>query len=293
MEHQHFDTIAVGIIDFKKLSFDSFLITADETLAEASLVYFDLASVTKPLSLHLMYLLHGQDFKDPWQWLLHHSAGLPPYTWLDKDRWREQVLAYDLKKSPTVYSDLSAIRLGLEIEKKYKSTLGELVRPYHHPELVHWSTLPAHAPCPRTGFREGVPIRGKVHDPRAFLSTNYMAHAGLFSSVTGVAETLLEWQRKFSFIEKTLEHIQKFPDDRFALGWDRAQDPKLTLAGPHCGKLTFGHTGFVGNAVWINGEKNKGAIILSNGTQNYWYDKDGLNKLRRSVATYAWTGTLS
>lgn len=289
MSGQDFDTLGVASVDFSIGKFESFVLTADETLLTAPCIFFDLASITKPLTLHLMYLLHQGDFKEEWMHLLHHQAGLPPYAWLDKKIWRSQVKDYKLSASATLYSDLSAIRLGLEIEDKYQKSLNVLVRPHHHHDVLHWSVLPPYVPCPATGFRNGKVIRGEVHDPRAFITRDYMSHAGLFSTINGLAETLMNWQKKFNFIEKTEEYIKSHPDQRFALGWDRAQDAKLSLAGAHFSPTTFGHSGFVGNMVWVNPVKRKAVIVLSNGTQRYWYAKQGLNRLRRSIADYIWT----
>ena len=64
--------------------------------------------------------------------------------------------------------------------------------------------------------------------------------------------------------------------------------PNDTLAGNGCSQATAGHLGFTGTSVWIDFEKEVGHIILSNATQNYWYEKAGLNQLRRTIGQLVW-----
>jgi len=61
-------------------------------------------------------------------------------------------------------------------------------------------------------------------------------------------------------------------------------DTKLTLAGSRANLSTFGHLGFTGTSIWIDSERKVGTVILSNATQNYWYDKAELNKLRKFIS---------
>ena len=41
-------------------------------------------------------------------------------------------------------------------------------------------------------------------------------------------------------------------------------------------------------AIEIDPENQKGAVILTNGVQTYWYDKAGLNHLRRTMGEAIW-----
>jgi CubicO group peptidase (beta-lactamase class C family) len=79
---------------------------------------------------------------------------------------------------------------------------------------------------------------------------------------------------------------------RFAYGWDRVENPGNTLAGAGCGPSTFGHLGFTGTSIWIDPEKGLGHVILSNATKYHWYDKVGLNDIRRAIGEKVWSGSL-
>ena len=77
-------------------------------------------------------------------------------------------------------------------------------------------------------------------------------------------------------------------DDRFILGFDRVTDPENTLAGKGASLNTFGHLGFTGTSFWIDLEKMKGSVILTNATQTYWYERSGLAQLRKALGSAIW-----
>ena len=102
MSNQHFDSLAVGVIDFKKSSFESFEISAG-VISSNPYLYFDLASVTKPLTNSAVRLKYPELFDESMMLLLNHQAGLPMGGLLSKRTWREELLSYEIKKSPTLY----------------------------------------------------------------------------------------------------------------------------------------------------------------------------------------------
>ncbi len=65
-------------------------------------------------------------------------------------------------------------------------------------------------------------------------------------------------------------------------------NPDDTLAGRGCGEFTFGHLGFTGTSIWIDPEKMKGHVILSNATKFHWFDKTNLNDMRRVIGEQVW-----
>ena len=77
-------------------------------------------------------------------------------------------------------------------------------------------------------------------------------------------------------------------ENRFILGFDHVLDPQNTLAGPGCSLRTFGHLGFTGTSFWIDLETQRGAVILSNATQTYWYERSGLSDLRKKLGAAIW-----
>ncbi len=118
---QHFDTLAVGVIDFKNNSFESFEISATNVVSPKPYLYYDLASLTKALTNSAVRLKHPELFDEKNMLLLNHIAGLPSGGLLSKNDWKEFLMNYDVKLSPTLYSDYSSLRCMLEIEKKSES----------------------------------------------------------------------------------------------------------------------------------------------------------------------------
>lgn len=286
--NQHFDSLAVGVIDFKNASFESFEISAD-VFSTKPYLYFDLASVTKPLTNSAVRLKNPGFFDEKMMLLLNHKAGLPMGGLLSKKSWKEELLAYEINESPTLYSDYSSLRCMLEIEKKSGKKLEELCSFYFDKELVHWKKLPDNSFSPETGVRDKKIICGEVHDNNCYNIGEFVSHAGLFATVDGLCRSLLNLEKKVNLLEqmKTNFHSQK-EEDRFILGFDRVTDPENTMAGKGCSSRTFGHLGFTGTSFWIDLDKKIGSIILTNATQTYWYERSGLTYLRKALGAAIW-----
>lgn len=286
LANEKYDSLAIGLIDLKEMSYETWAV--HEGASEKNL-YFDLASVSKVLNLASTYLAHPKWFDEDLKLLLNHQAGLPSWGRLSKHGWRETLKQFPIQKSASVYSDYSPLRLMLELEERQKIKLSNVVREWLDSEVVFWKELPADAICPVTGERDGEPISGVVHDPNAYNLNEFCAHAGLFGTVDGVCRTILNLQDKYKLTEVINQEFDTNKNlDRFVLGWDRAQDLEKTLAGKGCSDRTFGHLGFTGTSVWIDLKKMKGIVILSNATKFYWYDKDGINNIRRTLGNLYW-----
>lgn len=276
-QQDHFDHCAVGVIDFAKSSF--------ETCGDTH-IWFDLASVTKVLGHSAAHAMRPDLFTDEMRLLLEHRAGLPAWGLLPKSGWQEIILSYKPKAAETLYSDYSAMRVSLELAKKGHPTPKILSKVWGQ-ELCFWKDLPNTASVVKTGEREGRDILGEVHDPNAWVIGEWCGHAGLFGTVKGVCQTLLNLQNEKKFI-KTIQSEMKAHTHRFIYGWDRVENPAQTLAGSGCSASTFGHLGFTGTSVWIDAEKMKGHVILTNATRDGWYCKAGLQELRAVIGNLAW-----
>lgn len=288
MKGQCFSYLAVGQIDFSKNSFEHFILLEDEDISKDK-IYFDLASLTKPFTLAASYHLKPDLFSDEMMLLLEHRSGLPSWGRLDKSTWREQLLAYNIKESETDYSDFGALRLMLEIERTSGQDLRSLCDSFWDKEILPWQDLDSSFHTPRTGVRDGQEVRGVVNDDNAHSIGEFTSHAGLFGTIEGVCKSLLCLQEKSEFISSVDQRVAKFPSQRFIYGWDRALDIDKTLAGRGCGPSTFGHLGFTGTSIWIDPALKRGIVILSNATELYWYEKSGLNELRRELGTLVWS----
>ena len=284
------DAIGVGVIDFSKKSFDAFEATTFEgevTFSSSPSLYFDLASLTKPLTNSLSYFLNERVFDDEMKLCLNHRAGLPSWGLLPQAGWEEQILSYAIKESETLYSDFSALRVMLELKKKGINQK-ELCKKIWDKETIYWTDLPAWYQKPQYGFKNGHANFGEVHDPNAWVIGGFCSHAGLFSTVDGLCRTLINYQEQTDFISKTLANLKEH-SNRFSYGWDRVVNPSDSLAGAGCGPQTFGHLGFTGTSIWIDPDKMLGHVILSNATKFHWYDKKGLNEIRRAIGELVWT----
>ena len=120
------DAVAMAIIDFNKNDFVFFENIDGKVETKKSQIYFDYASLTKPLMNSFTYLNEKMDDEDL-SLLLNHSAGLPAWGLLPKSNWKEQILSYPIKKSETLYSDFSALRYMLEVENKTGLNFKDLV----------------------------------------------------------------------------------------------------------------------------------------------------------------------
>lgn len=289
MPSEDFDALGVGIIDFNKKSFQAYEANQFEgslKFASEPTLYFDLASLTKPLTNSLAYFLKPTDFDAKALLCLNHRGGLPSWGLLANPGWKELIESYDIKESATLYSDFSALRVMLELKKKGIDQK-KVCSAVWDKETLFWKDLPSYFPTPQYGYKKGLPNYRQVHDPNAWVINDFCTHAGLFSTIDGLCRTLLNYQEQTDFISKVKKNLGEH-SDRFSFGWDRVENPEKTLAGKGCGKNTFGHLGFTGTSIWIDPDKGLGHVILSNATKYYWYDKVGLNDLRHALGEEIW-----
>lgn len=288
MLNQSFDSMALGLIDFKNASFES-LDLVDPTYSELGPVFFDLASLTKPLTFGTAGLVKPELYRDPNLLLLsEHRSGLPIWGRLSKHGWEEEIRTFDIKASETAYSDFGALRLQLEIESMLGHSLYDLVEPLWDSELMSWLDLPMHASFAPTGERGRSIIWGEVMDDNAFVIGKKVSHAGIFATIDGLCKTLLTMNQKLSFLEVMSERIAK-TQSRFVTGWDSTRGNQDSLAGAGASELTFGHLGFTGTSIWIDPKLSRGYLLLTNATQNFWHERSELNRMRRGLGAALWS----
>lgn len=290
LPHGPMDAVGVGIIDFKKKSYEAIEANNFEMAVKFKTeptLYFDLASLTKPLTNSLSYFLKPDAFDQQMLLCLNHRGGLPAWGLLPEEGWQEQILSYPIKESETLYSDFSALRVMLELEKKGVDQK-KICQEVWDKETLYWTDLPSWFPTLQLGHKNGHPNYGEVHDPNAWTIGKFCSHAGLFSTTDGLCRTLLNYQAKTDFISKVKTDLQKH-SHRFTCGWDRVVDPQNTLAGKGCGQHTFGHLGFTGTSIWIDPDRMIGHVILTNSAKSHWYDKANLNDLRRALGEIIWS----
>ncbi|ATH09002.1 hypothetical protein BIY24_13910 [Halobacteriovorax marinus] len=289
MPKQHFDCVAVGVIDFKAKNYESLEWHGGEFVNKSGKYFFDLASLTKPLTLASTYLTSPKKFNNEMLLLLNHRGSLTSGGRISPSQWRSYIKSFQVKEAPTLYSDYSALRAMLEIEDTFKRELYEICSDYFDEEMFHWTELEDPLRSPVTGFRHGKKIQGEVHDDNAFYLKEKVSHAGLFASIDGLCKSLLNLDSKYSLLDFMDGAFKNTSFDRFLYGWDTVSDPQNSLAGRGCSSSTFGHLGFTGTSIWIDTQKSRGSVILTNATQNYWYDRKGLTELRKELGSSIWS----
>ena len=83
------DAIGVAVLDFKNHSFKHFELFNDLNKGEGE-VYFDLASLTKPLVNSFAHIIEDIQ-NEKLNLLLNHRAGIPAWGILEKDHWHDQL----------------------------------------------------------------------------------------------------------------------------------------------------------------------------------------------------------
>jgi CubicO group peptidase (beta-lactamase class C family) len=287
LQQQNFDYLSFAVLDFEREDFAGFDLWRGGELSYRPI--FDLASLTKPLTLSFSALLQPEFFAlKEREALLNHRAGLPSGGRLSRKNWRSTLNSYPLEPvSATLYSDYSALRLMLEVESSAKQSLYSIASSWWDEEVIHWKKIDDSFRCPPTGFRHGEVIQGIVHDDNAFVIGEELSHAGLFGSLNGICRTLLSLKKAWPELLRQTQSLEA--SQRFVLGFDRVVDPSTSLAGSGSSNQTIGHLGFTGTSFWIDLQKKKGWVLLTNATQHYWYSREKLQALRRELGSLVWS----
>ncbi len=223
---------------------------------------------------------------------LNHSSGLIGYKFLflsfiKKGRNLEQspdsgerLIDFILKENPAYpqgkkseYSDFGYILLGKAIETFTRKNLQEIISASeiwgnlkYNPPLIERRNIP---PAEILSYRGGT-IQGEVHDEHAFLMGGISGHAGLFGSLKGVSDFVQKMIKSFesdtiistSLFKEILK--MKIPDFTWLPGWDTPSKP-ISQGGRKIGGA-IGHLGYTGCSIWIELEKRRGVVLLSNRT---------------------------
>ncbi|MEO7297614.1 MAG: exo-beta-N-acetylmuramidase NamZ domain-containing protein [Verrucomicrobiota bacterium] len=219
--------------------------------------------------------------------LLTHTSGLRPDV-DTKTRWQGNDAAIrlaaeeKLQSAPgekVVYSDINLFLVGEIVQRVSKMKLNEFVAKeiYQPLKMLDTGYLPPKEKIPRIAPTEptaGEMLRGVVHDPTARFMGGVAGHAGIFTTAADLARYArmllnngeLDGVRVFKpETVKLMTSVQTPPGNpsRRGLGWDidsgfsRPRGEIFPLG-------SFGHTGFTGNAFWIDPFSKTFWIFLSN-----------------------------
>ncbi|ODS77385.1 MAG: glycoside hydrolase [Cytophagaceae bacterium SCN 52-12] len=182
---------------------------------------------------------------------------------------------------PYIYSDLGFFMLQKTVERITGTSLDAFVSKnlYEPLGLAHLLYNPLEryeaaviAPTEDDSRFRGELLQGTVHDQMAALCGGVAGHAGLFGNARDLAVLLQMnlWKGRYAgkqYIRpETIELFTKMQGNSpRALGWNKPRTSGNSsflseLASP----ASYGHTGFTGNLVWVDPEKDLVFIFLSN-----------------------------
>ena len=246
-----------------------------------------------------------------------HASGLPawrPFYLLTDSSDRSALAAVigeqDLRSVREVeYSDLNFIALSMVLGMNLDSAFGEVVeqlglrRTGYNPSLAGLDRR-AIAACERgneyekqtcidlgylqengANFRN-YQIWGEVHDGNAYFMGGVAGHAGLFSTAEDVfkiaQQFLPNYTRLLNRQTCTLFHTnftEGLNEDRsFAF---QLASTEGSTAGTMMSPGSFGHNGFTGTSLWIDPEKERVFILLTNRTHAHPIPFVNINSVRR------------
>ncbi len=292
---------------------------------------FDLASLTKPVATATSvwqliergklrlddpvakywpeFAANGKGAVTVEQCLLHTSGLTPDNSIQDYVGSRDDMLAKiaGLKLEAPAgtrfkYSDIGFIVLGELVGRVGGQPLDEFARANTFALLGLTATgyKPAEPVLSRvapTGVRDGKPMVGVVHDPRAFALGGVAGHAGLFGSADDLerfARMLLRGGEldgvrvlKPDTVKLLTEPVE-VPGGGFrSRGWD-VDTGFSAPRGDGFGKRTgFGHTGFTGTSVWIDPPSKTAVVLLTSRLHPADDTKKSVTALRKEVGTLA------
>ena len=144
---------------------------------------------------------------------------------------------------------------------------------------------------PYAGWRQQT-IWGEVHDGNAHFLGGVAGHAGLFSTA---AETLRLANQFIGSQSQLLkpescewfgQNMTEGLNEARSFAWQLAVTRDST-AGPNLPPKAFGHTGFTGTSCWIDAERERVFILLTNRTHNRALPFANINSVRREFHTRA------
>jgi len=218
--------------------------------------------------------------------LLSHSSGLPAYVPLFKQTQnRDELLKLaaqaPLQRDPGTYaeySDIGFILLGELLNRIAGSSpdrfcATEIFAPLRMSSARFCLPVELRGSIPPTvddkTFRHRI-IQGEVHDENASVMGGVAGHAGLFSATDDLmkfaASVLGDGPQLFrpETIELFTRRRPTPPGTSRALGWDTPSEP--SQSGKYFSPHSFGHLGYTGTSLWIDGEQRIAIALLTNRT---------------------------
>jgi CubicO group peptidase (beta-lactamase class C family) len=220
--------------------------------------------------------------------LLEHASGLaarlvdaPPK---GRREFEQEICSLPLEYAPrtqSIYSDLGFILLGFLAADRGRAALdaqfARLVDPIAPGLTFALSVADQQRAAPTTALpediRRGRVLRGEVHDNYAAALGGVAGHAGLFGTAAAVGafgRAVLRAARgddsAGSPLTPALVHLfttpSAVPGSSRALGWDTMRP--TSSCGTRMSSSAFGHVGFTGTSLWIDPDRDRYFVLLTN-----------------------------
>jgi serine-type D-Ala-D-Ala carboxypeptidase len=216
--------------------------------------------------------------------LLEHASGLPARL-VDVAPGSRREFEHDICDIPleypprtrSIYSDLGFILLGFIAEQRGNATLAQQFAKIDSQLTFNLDADARQRAAPtlpmEDDVRRGRTFVGEVHDNYAAALGGAAGHAGLFGTAPAVgafARHMLRAARGEDGLPAPFSPalVQRFltrsavPGSSRALGWD------TMLPSSSCGSRmsasAFGHVGFTGTSLWIDPERDRYFVLLTN-----------------------------
>ena len=252
-----------------------------------------------PLTLYFPEWLGADREAATVQDLLEHASGLaarlvdpPPES---RREFEHDICTLRLEYSPrsrSIYSDLGFILLGFlaadrggaPLDTLFEAILRRVVGVRHASALESSDVLAFGIPAgtgSRTAptdplpedVRRGRRLAGEVHDNYAATLGGVAGHAGLFGTAAAVGEfagSMLRAARGDATVPAPLTPAlvtratskTTVPGSSRALGWDTMLP--TSSCGTKLSPSAFGHAGFTGTSLWIDPERDRYYVLLTN-----------------------------
>lgn len=202
-----------------------------------------------------------------WKWVIQ----TPMHT--NKDRYRQTAYTYSdlgfliLQK---VIERISGKPLDVFIEEQFYQPMG-LSKLVFNP--LRYFPAEKIAPTAQDSKFRGQIIHGTVHDQMAAMSGGVSGHAGLFGNAISLASLLQMNLQNGSYAgtqylqPSTVNYFSKLQDESFhrGLGWDKPNGAgNSSYISSTASPASYGHTGFTGNVVWVDPDRELVFVFLSN-----------------------------
>ena len=199
------------------------------------------------------------------------------------------------------YTDVGFIVLGKLVEHVSKQSLDKYAKqkvftPLGMTETTFNPSTVLKERAAATEKRNGEWIKGDVHDPRAHLLQGVAGHAGLFSTaddLTRYGQQMLrvaKGEKSTPLSQATFRMMTRPRDVRRdsrtigtrTYGWDH-RSPYSSNRGDQLSDSAFGHGGFTGTVMWIDPDRDRVFVFLSN--RLHPDGKGSINQLAGKIAS--------